>query len=92
MTALAMMGASVCVAAFATQMTPPNATDTSTEQAVNVSPAVLANYVGSYQFGPYSVMTVKLEGAQLSAQLTGQRFIDVYLRALMKLISRTKRS
>lgn len=78
LSALAMIGVSVCMAAFAAQVTPPNAADTSTEQAVNVSPAVLANYAGAYHFGPYSVMTVKLEGSQLSVQLTGQRFIPIY--------------
>jgi hypothetical protein len=45
---------------------------------VNVSRATLASYVAFYRFGPGSVMTVKLEGSQLSAQLTGQRFIPVY--------------
>jgi len=78
LSALAMISASVCMAAFAAQVTPPNAADTSAAQAVNVSPAVLANYVGFYQFGPYSVMTVKLEGSQLSAQLTGQGFNPIY--------------
>jgi bla regulator protein blaR1 len=78
LSALAMIGASVCMAAFAAQVTPPNAADTPAEHEVNVSPAILATYVGTYRFGPYSVMTVKLEGAQLSTQLTGQRFIPIY--------------
>lgn len=78
LSALAMIGVSVCMAAFAAQVTPPNADDTSTEQVVSVSPTVLANYVGAYHFGPYSVMTVKLEGSQLSVQLTGQRSIPIY--------------
>lgn len=78
LTALAMIGAAVGMAAFAAQVTPPNVADASAQQAVNVSPAILANYVGTYQFGLYSVMTVKLEGAQLSTQLTGQRFIPIY--------------
>ena len=78
LSALTMIGVSVCMAALASQVTPPDVADASTEQAVNVSSAVLANYVGSYHFGPYSVMTVKLEGSQLSVQLTGQRFIPIY--------------
>ena len=78
LSALAMIGVSVCMAAFAAQVTPPNADDTSTEQVVIVSPTVLANYVGAYHFGPYSVMTVRLEGSQLSVQLTGQRSIPIY--------------
>jgi beta-lactamase regulating signal transducer with metallopeptidase domain len=76
--ALAMIGLSTGMVAFAAQVTPPNAPSASASQAVTVSPAVLANYVGSYRFAPYSVMTVKLEGSQLSAQLTGQRFIPIY--------------
>ncbi len=70
-----MIGASVGVAAFAAQVTPPDSADAPAEHEVNVSPAVLANYAGIYRFGPYSVMTVKLDGSQLSGQLTGQRFV-----------------
>lgn len=78
LSALALIGASVGLAAFAAQVTPPNSTGVSTEQVVSVSPAVLANYAGLYKFGPYSVMTIKLEGAQISGQLTGQQFIPYY--------------
>jgi bla regulator protein blaR1 len=78
LTALAMIGASVGMAAFAAQVTPPESGDASAEQEVNVSPALLATYAGFYQFAPYSVMTVKLAGSQLSGQLTGQQFIPYY--------------
>ena len=78
LSALAMIGVSVSMVAFAAQVTPPNAADTSAERGMNVSPAVLANYVGAYRFGPNAVMTVKLEGSQLSAQLTAQRFNPIY--------------
>ena len=78
LSALAMIGASVGMAAFAAQVTPPDAADTSAEHEVNVSPAVLAGYVGFYRFGPNAVMTVKLDGSQLSSRLTGQRFIPIY--------------
>jgi bla regulator protein blaR1 len=78
LSALAMIGASVGLAAFAAQVTPPNSAGVSTEQEVSVSAAVFANYVGLYKFGPYSVMTIKLEGSQLSGQLTGQQFIPYY--------------
>jgi bla regulator protein blaR1 len=78
LTALAMIGASVGMAAFAAQVTPPESADVSSGQDVNVSPALLATYAGFYQFGPYSVMTVKLAGSQLSGQLTGQQFIPFY--------------
>jgi hypothetical protein len=78
LSALAMIGVSLSMVAFAAQVTPPNGADASAAQAVIVSPTVLANYVGAYRFGPNSVMTVKLEGSQLSAQLTAQRFIPIY--------------
>src|SRR6201991_250719 len=81
LSALAMIGVSLSMVAFAAQVTPPNGADASAAQAVIVSPAVLANYVGAYRFGPNSVMTVKLEGSQLSAQLTAQRFNPIYPRS-----------
>lgn len=76
--ALAMIGSALGMAAFAAQVTPPNPGENPAQQVVNVDPAVLANYVGTYRFGPYSVMTVKLDGSQLSTQLTGQKFIPIY--------------
>lgn len=76
--ALAMIGASVCVAAFAAQVTPPEAAAVSTPKEVSVAPSVLTKYVGTYRFGPYAVMTVKLDGSQLSSQLTGQPFFPIY--------------
>ena len=78
LSALAMIGVSVGVAAFAAQVTPPDSADAPAEHEVNVSPAVLATYAGLYKFAPYSVMTVKLDGSQLSGQLTGQQFVPYY--------------
>jgi bla regulator protein BlaR1 len=78
LSALAMIGASLGMAAFAAQVSPPDTAEVSAEHEVSVSPAVLSNYVGLYKFGPYSVMTVKLEGSQLSGQLNGQQFVPYY--------------
>ena len=78
LSALAMIGASFGMAAFAAQVMPPESADISSEHEVSVSPAILAGYVGFYKFGPYSVMTVKLDGSQLSSQLTGQEFLPYY--------------
>lgn len=78
LSALAMLAASVSMAVFAAQVTPPDPAGASAQQEVNVSLAVLANYAGFYKFGPYSVMTIKLDGSQLSGQLTGQHFIPYY--------------
>lgn len=78
LSALAMIGASVGMTAFAAQVTPPDASGESAAQQVNVSPAVLAGYAGFYQFGPYAVMSIKVDGAQLVAQLTGQQPVPFY--------------
>lgn len=78
LSALAMMGVSVGVAAFAAQVTPPGTENSSAEHEISVSPAILIKYVGFYRFGPYAVMTVKLDGAQLAIQLTGQQFVPIY--------------
>ncbi|GLQ49836.1 M56 family metallopeptidase [Dyella flava] len=75
LSALAMVVVSVGTAAFAAQVTPPD----NTGATVSVSPAVLTNYVGFYKFmGPYAVMSITLDGSQLSAQLTGQRAVPIY--------------
>jgi bla regulator protein BlaR1 len=78
LSALAMIGVSVGVAAFAAQVTPPSDSSAPTRQQVSVNPAVLADYVGFYKFAPYSVMTVKLDGSQLVAQLTGQGPLPIF--------------
>jgi hypothetical protein len=78
LSALTLICASLGMAAFATQVTPPNPAEASTPQEVAVNPSVLARYVGTYQFGMYAVMTVKLDGSQLSTQLTGQPFVPVF--------------
>ena len=78
LSALALMGVSVGMAAFAAQVTPPGAGDALPGHEVSVSPAILAKYAGTYQFGPYSMLTVELDGSQLRAQLTGQPFFPIY--------------
>jgi bla regulator protein blaR1 len=78
LSALAMIGLSVGMAAFAAQVTPPGASNVLEQQEVSVNPAVLAKYVGFYKFGSYAVMTVKVDGSQLSTQLTGQPSVPVY--------------
>jgi hypothetical protein len=66
------------MAAFAAQVTPPSDSSASTGQEVSVNPGVLADYVGFYKFTPYTVMTVKLDGSQLVAQLTGQGPLPIF--------------
>jgi bla regulator protein blaR1 len=74
LTALAMIVASLCVTVFAAQVVPPDPADAQ----VSVSPDLLARYVGLYQFEPYSVMTVKQDGAQLATELTGFPYVLIY--------------
>jgi CubicO group peptidase (beta-lactamase class C family) len=45
---------------------------------VAVPAAALSRYVGTYQMAPGAVLTVTLEGTQLTAQLTGQPAIPIY--------------
>jgi bla regulator protein blaR1 len=78
LSALAMIGASVGMAAFAAQVTPPDTSSEPTAQQVNVSPGVLASYAGLYQFAPYAVMSIKVDGTQLVEQLTGQGPVPFY--------------
>lgn len=78
LSALTLIGASLGMAAFATQVTPPETAGDSAPQEVTVNPAILARYVGTYRFGAYAVMTVKLDGTQLSTQLTGQPFVPIF--------------
>jgi bla regulator protein blaR1 len=79
LSALAMIVASIGTAAFAAQVTPPGDAGAATPQEVSVSPAVLQSYVGFYKFPyPYSVMTVTLNGSQLSTQLTTQIAVPIY--------------
>jgi beta-lactamase regulating signal transducer with metallopeptidase domain len=41
-------------------------------KAVPFAPAIFDRYVGYYQFGPYSIMTVSRDGGHFLARLTGQ--------------------
>lgn len=76
--ALVLVCASLGMAAFAAQVTPPNAPGADNAQQVSVSPGILANYVGSYKFSPYTLMTVKLDGSQVITQLSGQIPVDIF--------------
>lgn len=51
---------------------------TSERKAITVPPATLAKYVGAYQLAPAIVMTISLDGEQLSGQLTGQGKLPIF--------------
>jgi len=78
--ALAMIAASVGMAAFAAQVTPPGSAPSEAPiNQVNVSPAVLARYTGSYLIAaPYAVMSVKVNGSHLVTQILGQPPVPIY--------------
>lgn len=51
-------------------------------EAVALTAAQLDEFVGRYQYGPGAVLTVKRDGAQLSAQLTGQPAFPIFAIAV----------
>lgn len=71
---------SVCLVAVAAQVSPPNS-GAGTEQVAKVDPAVYDGYVGHYQFGPQTVMTVSRDGNRLLTQMTGQGPIEILPRS-----------
>jgi len=48
------------------------------EEAVKLTPAQLDACTGQYQYGPLAVLTVKRDGQQLLAQLTGQPEFPIF--------------
>jgi hypothetical protein len=79
-TALTCLG--FVLVASAAEVSPPSAVGSQTPpREVAVSPRVLAQYVGFYQLGEGGVLTVTSDGAQLSAQLTGQPAFPIYAQS-----------
>jgi bla regulator protein blaR1 len=76
LSALALLCLSAGMVAFAAQVIPPNV---STPAPIKVTDLKNASEgVGDYQLAPYSVVTVALNGSQLSMQLTGQSSLDIF--------------
>jgi hypothetical protein len=73
--ALALVG--LMLAAGAAEVTPPNGGKPA-HQEVAVDPKRLDAYVGTYKFLGDRIFTVKRDGGQLSAQLTGQPFVPIF--------------
>jgi hypothetical protein len=76
--ALACLG--TVLAASAAEVSPPNADNAAKplHQETDVDAAILDGYVGFYQLGDNSVLTVTRDGRQLVAQLTGQPAYPIY--------------
>lgn len=73
--ALACLG--IALAAGAAEVSPPSA-DKPAQQEVTVDSKVLEGYVGFYQLSESAILTVTLNGQQLTAQLTGQPAVPLY--------------
>jgi D-alanyl-D-alanine-carboxypeptidase/D-alanyl-D-alanine-endopeptidase len=56
----------------------PDVTPFRPRQQVAVAPPVLDRYVGDYQLAPQAVLSVRRDGGQLNAQLTGQPWYPVF--------------
>lgn len=52
-----------------------------TRNEIAVDPAALRDYAGEYAFAPGVMLTVRLAGKTLEAQLTGQPFFPVFARS-----------
>jgi beta-lactamase regulating signal transducer with metallopeptidase domain len=77
----------IALTALAAGVSPPNAESPAPvagkappieHKAITLDNATLDRYVGYYKLGDTMVLTVKREGNQLQAQLTGQGFIEMY--------------
>ena len=77
----------IAITALAAQVSPPNAESPAPvagnpprieHQAITLDNATLDRYVGNYKLGDSMIFTVKREGNQLLAQVTGQAFIEMY--------------
>lgn len=75
--AAALATLSIGFAAVAAQVAPPEGAAAVSRKEVTVDPAVLASYVGEYHLLK-NIMHVKLDGTQLTTQLTGQPPVPVF--------------
>ncbi len=76
LSALALFCLSAGMATFAAQVSPPNVSAPMPVKVADLKNA--SEGVGDYQLAPYSVVTIALDGTQLSAQLTGQHPLDLF--------------
>jgi beta-lactamase regulating signal transducer with metallopeptidase domain len=61
-------------------------------QEVLIDPNILEKYVGYYQLGPYAIFTIRRQGDQLFAQLTGQRSLEVFPESTTKFFYKAVRA
>jgi bla regulator protein blaR1 len=76
----------IALTALAAQVSPPNAETPAAAAApgkqehkqIELPTSTLDRYIGQYKLGEGILFTVKREGSQLRAQVTGQTFADIY--------------
>src|SRR5579859_1484189 len=73
--ALALILVGLVLTAGAAEVTPPNGEP---HKEIAVDAKILSGYVGTYKFTGTALVEVKLDGAQLSAQVTGQPFFPIF--------------
>ena len=76
LSALALVCLSAGMVTFAAQVSPPNVSALAPAKVADLKTA--SEGVGTYQFSPYGVITIALNGSQLSSQLTGQPPLDIF--------------
>jgi beta-lactamase regulating signal transducer with metallopeptidase domain len=76
LSALALAGLSVGAVTFAAQISPPNVSASAPAKVADLRNASEA--VGTYHLTPYGVLTIALNGTQLSSQLNGQPPLDIF--------------
>ena len=76
LSALALACLSAGMVTFAAQVSPPNVSAPAPAKVADLKNA--SEGVGDYQLAPYTVITVALNGMQLSLQLTGQPPLDIF--------------
>lgn len=83
LSAIAFGFASLAFVAVAAQVSPPNASSSSTIEQTEISlPAsTLEKYTGSYKFLDIGVMTITRDGNHLYSQLTGQQVIEIFAKS-----------
>ena len=64
----------------AAEISPPNRDGRSASPELAVAAEILDGYVGFYQLNDHAVMTITLDGRQLSARWTAQNAVPLYPR------------
>ncbi len=67
-----------------TKVTPPTE-----HKAISLDPKVFDRYAGSYQFGPFALMTISRDGEHLYSQLTDQPKVEIQAESERKFYAKS---